>query len=289
MILDKIQQSKPQCPRVLIAGVAGVGKSTLAASLPKPLFVAAEAGLRFLDVPSLEPSGWSEVKELLLALANDSQGYESLVIDSIDHLEPMIWDYVCKTYRDDAGRKHDAIPNWPYGQGYKRAVGEWRELLKMLDGLTEKMNVVLIAHTHIKKYQNPSGEDYDRYEIKLQGSAAALLVEWSDCVAFATFHDLISRMDGRAKVTGSGERVMHLQRRPAWDAKCRWPVPATLPLNWWELMKHMQGSLAFQIDQLASELSDDVQKKVNRSFERVASNKDLSKLLDWVRIKGENK
>jgi len=285
MLLDSIQQSKPQHPRVLLAGVAGVGKSTMAAGMPSPLFIAAESGVRFLGVPTFEPGGWSDVVELVEELGRDPRGYESLIIDSVDHLEPLCWSYVCATHNDDRGRKHGHISSWPYGQGYARATTEWRRLLDALDALTDTMPVVLIAHSQVKPFKNPTGEDFDRYEVKLHRAASALLIEWADCVAFAAFDDVVTHVDGRAKVAGSGERVMHLQRRPAWDAKCRWPTPPTLPLDWWELMRHNGASDAHHIDNLAAELSDELQAKVARLFERVKTNEDLTKLLDWVRSK----
>ena len=110
MLLDNVQQSKPQHPRVLLAGVAGVGKSTMAASMPSPLFIAAESGVRFLGVPTFEPGGWSDVVELVEELGRDQRGYESLIIDSVDHLEPLCWSYVCAMHNDDRGRNTATSP-----------------------------------------------------------------------------------------------------------------------------------------------------------------------------------
>jgi hypothetical protein len=98
------------------------------------------------------------------------------------------------------------------------------------------MVVIQIAHTDIKRFDSPEHEPYDRYVIKLQARASALLQEHSDVVLFANYQISVSKSDVgfNKKVTralGSGARVMHTEERPAFLAKNRYGLPDTLPLS----------------------------------------------------------
>ena len=98
------------------------------------------------------------------------------------------------------------------------------------------MVVIQIAHTDIKRFDSPEHEPYDRYVIKLQTRASALLQEHSDVVLFANYQISVAKSDVgfNKKVTralGSGARVMHTEERPAFLAKNRYGLPDTLPLR----------------------------------------------------------
>ncbi|MBF0310820.1 MAG: AAA family ATPase [Magnetococcales bacterium] len=87
-------------PRILVYGVAGVGKSTLAACAPKPVFILTEDGLGLLQVTSFPISRtFGEVLEALDSLLIEQHDFESVVMDSVDWLEPLIWAEVCRINR----------------------------------------------------------------------------------------------------------------------------------------------------------------------------------------------
>lgn len=76
-------------PRVLIHGVAGIGKSTFAASADAPVFVLTEDGLGKLQVPHFPlATSYAEVAEALDALLEEDHAYSTVVVDSVDWLEP---------------------------------------------------------------------------------------------------------------------------------------------------------------------------------------------------------
>lgn len=217
--------------RVLLYGVEGVGKSTFAASAPSPVFLAAEEGTAQLDVARFpEPLSWTEAFEALSELTEGEHSFQTLVIDTLDWLEPLCWQAVCERLRlrsiEDAG----------YGRGYVAALEEWRTLLVRLDALRLKrgMHIVLLAHSAIRTFKNPEDADYDRYELKVHQKAAALLKEWSDAVLFARY-ETFTHADEKTKRTrgvSTGARVLHTQHAAAWDAKNRFDLPPALPLEW---------------------------------------------------------
>lgn len=226
--------SQPKPPSMLIHGVAGVGKTTFAAEAPKPVFLLTEDGLGTLEVDHFPlAKHFDEVIGALAALYSEPHDYRTVVIDSIDWLEPLIWAKTCK----DNGWK--SIEDAGYGKGYVAALDLWRQYLEGLNALRNErgMAVVQIAHTEIKRFDSPEHDPYDRYVIKLHARAAALLQEYADVVLFANYRISTVKADVgfNKKVNralGSGERVIHSSERPAFLAKNRYGLPDTLPLDW---------------------------------------------------------
>lgn len=82
---------------VLIYGGEGRGKTTLACKFPKPVAMLLERGLpRGVSVDAIDGlASYNDVLEALRALYQDPQGYQTLIIDTLDSLEPMLLDAVC--------------------------------------------------------------------------------------------------------------------------------------------------------------------------------------------------
>jgi hypothetical protein len=221
-------------PRIVLYGVHGVGKTTFGACAPAPILMPFEDGIGKLEIahfPILQT--WGDTLDALGALINEQHDYSTVVIDSLDWLEPIVWAEVCKRH----GKKD--IEEFGYGKGYLFACDVWREFFDGLRVLrqTKSMAVVLIAHTEIKQFADPNSDPYDRYQIKLQPRASALAEEWADCVLFAGFKTYTAKADVgfNRKVTrgvGSGERVLYTEERPGFRAKNRYGLPAELPFTW---------------------------------------------------------
>lgn len=235
----------PKAPRILIHGVSGVGKTTFAAQARNPVFVQTEDGLGTLGATSFALSRtFEEVMGAFAALYSEEHEYSTVVIDSVDWLEPLIWN---KTCRDNGWA---SIEDPGYGKGYIAALTLWRQYIDGLNALRDDrgMTVVQIAHTDIKRFDSPEHDPYDRYVIKLHARAAALLQEHSDVVLFANYHISTVKADVgfNKKVNralGSGERVIHTTERPAFLAKNRYDLPESLPLVWDAFAKAMPDSV----------------------------------------------
>jgi hypothetical protein len=218
-------------PRVLVYGVEGIGKSTFAAGAPSPVFIQTEDGLGALQVDHFPiATRVSDVLDAIGSLFSDDHEFKTVVIDSLDWLETLIW--------RDIEAKYDA-KDLAYGKGAMIAADKWREIL---DGLTALRNergmaVVLIAHTEIKRFDSPETEPYDRYQPKLQARSSALVREWCDAVFFANYKTIVKKDDVGfnktvARGISTGERMLFTSERPAYMAKNRYSLPESIPLSW---------------------------------------------------------
>jgi hypothetical protein len=113
----------------------------------------------------------------------------------------------------------------------------FREILGGFDVLRKKrdMNVVLLAHATVTRYEDPRSEPYDRYQPKLPTRCNALLQEWVDVLAFAGFRIIVKKSDvgfGNQVSRGitTGERLLHMVENPAYVAKNRYNCPDTIPM-----------------------------------------------------------
>jgi len=231
--LSKVSKGKIKKPRlVLIYGTDGTGKSSFGAQAPKPIFLGAESGTDNLDVSRFPtPHSWTDIEKQLGELLTVDHEYKTLVIDSLDWIEPLLNQHICDRY----GTKSIDLAAGGYGKGYVEAVNEWIKFNKILTRIREEkgMNIILIAHSEIIKFTDPSTQsEYDRYCLKLYKKSAALFREFCDAVLFANF-EVFSKKDGsKTRAYGDGVRVIYTERRPGFDAKNRFNLPFSMPLSY---------------------------------------------------------
>jgi len=222
----------PKPPKIVIYGTPGIGKTTFGAHAPAPILIQTEEGLGLLDVPHFPVArSYQDVLEAITALLTEEHDFSTVVIDSLDQLEPLIWEHVAMRERKPN------IEAFGYGKGYVFAADEMRTFLHGLDALREKgMTVIVIAHSEVKRFESPEHEPFDRYQMRLDKRANDIVCEWADCLLFASYkvHVVRDTVKGqeRTRGAGRGERIIHTEERPAWRAKNRYQLPSELPLSW---------------------------------------------------------
>lgn len=244
--LDQIVRGKISRPvLVLIYGPDGVGKSSFGAQAPKPIFFGPENGTDFLDVARYpEPEKWRDVISGLDDILSGNHDFESIVIDSLDWLEPLLFTSIIE---DDAkGARSIETACGGYGKGYVLAEKIWKEeFIARLTALREKrrMNVILVAHSDVVTFPDPELQtEYKRYELKLNKRASAKFREYVDAVLFCTYKTFVKKDDQKIKAYGISERIMLTEKRPGYDAKNRYGLPHELTLDWNELVSAINRS-----------------------------------------------
>jgi len=237
MQITKGKQIKAQ--RVVLYGPEGIGKTSFASKFPDPLFVDVEKGSNHIDVSRTEcPQSWQMFADMLVEFQKNPMGFGTLVIDTADALEALCIQKVC------AEQGKAGIEEFGYGKGYVFVAESWGKFLSYLTAISEGgINVVLLAHAHMRKFEQPDELGaYDRWELKLSKRCAPLTKEWADLVLFANFKTHVLDVDGKKKAQG-GKRVIHTTHHPCWDAKNRHDLPQELPFDFEQIascIPHLQ-------------------------------------------------
>lgn len=232
--MEIIRGLQPGPQRVVLYGPEGIGKSTFGSKFPRPVFIDTEGSTRHLDVARVVPKNWTEVKQAVIDLTEDSQGFQTCVLDTADWAQRMAIDEVC------AVRGILSIEAPGYGKGYTYLAEEWVKFQDSLTRLCESgINVVLLAHAALRRVDLPEETGaFDRWELKLEKKISPLVKEWADCILFANYKLIVvTDKDTKKSKARGGERVIHTSHHAAWDAKNRYGLPDELPLDY-EAVRH---------------------------------------------------
>jgi hypothetical protein len=242
--LDKAQKTRLKEPlKILVYGPEGVGKSTLAAHAPDPIWADVEDGSGQLEITRYPfrdgvgghvPQSYQEILAAIDDLANHDHPYKTLVVDTADRLESLIWSFMVARDAPSFKGKLTGIEGYGYGKGYNAAVDEWRAFCLRLDRLRtgKGMSIIMLAHAQIRTFKSPDTDDYDRYTLRLNEKAGGFLKEWADVTAYACFEETAASFGGdRAKGVSTGRRLLRFQRSAAFDAKTRLAMPAQVELD----------------------------------------------------------
>lgn len=216
-------------PRVMIYGPPGVGKTTLASEFPAPVFLQVEDGtpgdLELTTFGHLQ--SYEAIMEAVSALYGEDHDFQTVVLDSADKLEPLLWAEVC------ARNGWKSIEDPGYGKGYVEADGVWREFLEGMNALRRDKNmaIVLIGHSAITQFPNPAGAEYPRWDIRLHKRALGIMQDEMDAILLINQEASVKEEKGgfnkvRTHATGGSARWIYAEQRPAWVAKNRYGMEA---------------------------------------------------------------
>ena len=218
---------RPQ--KVVIYGPEGIGKTTLAAKMPDPLFIDTEGGSAYLDVRRIDrPEEWEELLSIVHEVAATDGICRTLVLDTADWAEQLAIKYILKKYGQDS------IEAFGYGKGYTYIGEEFGRLLSALDSVIDAgMNVTVTAHAKMRKFEQPDEMGaYDRWEMKLSRQSAPLLKEWCDMLLFCNYETYVVNSENNTAKAQGGKRVMYTSHHPCWDAKNRNGLPEKVELDY---------------------------------------------------------
>lgn len=239
-LLDFKVESGPKMspPRIIVYGEHKMGKTTFAGMAPNPLFIQIEDGSDQLDVARLpRPEGYKGVIAQLQWVAEAEHNYQTLVIDSLDWLEKLVYQQVIADFPfTEKGKQVKDISDYGYGGGYEHALAKWSDdIIPALDYIRNKrqMMIIGIAHESIVRVNDPRFDPYDRHQLKLMDgkkvSVADLVMEWADGIFFVAENIVVKKEGSKPK---DGSRFIYTSPQPSFVAGHRFvSMPDEIPFT----------------------------------------------------------
>lgn len=238
MAIDLKSLSKPRADRPIIAtlfGDGGMGKTTLAAMFPKPVFIRTEDGTASLvghDDALLFPLAASsqDVLDGIEALATQDHDRRTLVIDSITQLATMI---EAEIVAADPKAKSINQAGGGYGAGYSAAAEKHRMIREWAGTLAYErgMNVIFIGHADTETLDLPDMDAYARYTVRMHKKSIPHYTDNVDLVGFIRLKTR-TRGDGdKKRAISTGEREIICYPQASNVSKNRFGISEPIPFD----------------------------------------------------------
>ena len=253
MLIEKlVTTGRNQKPiAMLLHAEHGVGKTTFGTTCPNPIFIAGEE-IEEVECPKFPKCVcWNDFVGYLGAVRDESHDYKTLVIDTLDSIEEMLWKHVMV----ESGAQSIETSCGGYGKGYIVGAELFKKVRdEYLVPIRDKrnMNIVLLCHTVRTQAEDPIEmiPSYIYFEPKLHTrksgiSNRAVWTEWVTLIAFARTISHKTTQQGqnnKSFLVGEGKPVMHCKKRPHYVAKNRYAdvMPEAIELDWNILESHVQ-------------------------------------------------
>jgi hypothetical protein len=222
---------------MIMYGVPGVGKTEWAGHFPDVGFIydPQEPGCQdlyeFGSIPKPtfmeEADSWSATIKLLEKVATGKLKCSTLVLDSLLGFEKLCFQYHCAKYFDNDWSKEGF---YAFQSGPKNAAKtDWPELIDYCDAVRAVgTNVILLAHSEAKLFNNPEGPDYDRYIPVMDKATWAVCHRWAKAILFYNYQVSVEKKGIKAKARQDEQRNIYCTWTPAYDAKNRYNLGSVI-------------------------------------------------------------
>ena len=175
---------------ILLHGPAKIGKSTLAASFPKPiLYLATETGYKYLPsalrqglngselIPLEKKDGWIALRKEIEDLRKKNS-YETVVLDTASMAYELCKRYFCRQHNiSHPSERHDKGGLWSkIGDSFL----EWMGYLAA--ACSGKCRLVLITHSREEEIETDTEKGVKKITVALTGQARQILLARPDHV-----------------------------------------------------------------------------------------------------------
>lgn len=212
-IMSQVSKPADRPVIVTICGDSGLGKTSLAATFPKPIVIRAEDGLQAIPADS-RPDAFPIIQqqdqlwEQIMGLLQEEHDYQTVVIDSVTALERMFIQHVIDSDPKKPRSINQALGG--YGAGLQAVASMHQRVRKACGLLNERknMHVVFVAHADTETVELPDQDPYTRYSLRLGKKSVAPYVDDSDVVGFLRLETYTTGDGERKKALSDGTRQL---------------------------------------------------------------------------------
>jgi hypothetical protein len=270
------------------------GKTTFVCDIPNLFIVCPEDGLKGIERPAAHfprsPRNLPEFYEALDAFergnVRDGQTgqrpFRHLAIDSASWLETMF---------NQASRADIKSRNLgsDFQSGHKIVDSRWDEFVERILLLRRRngVHLWLIAHADKTKEATIDGSTFDKYDLRLDRKAAALLRRSADHVFFGAYRsEVVKGGKGKRAVGRYTGRVLYTRSSAHHFAGSRSSVPEILNATWADLLAALKAGapapgakMRADIEAIASSLSDEDRAVITADLAAAKTDRELMRVL----------
>ena len=215
-----------------IVGEGGMGKTTLAAMFPAPVFIRTEAGEQSIahrqDVALFPLADKSQqVLDAMETLRTQDHQFRTVIIDTITQLNVMIEREVVAA---DPKAKSISQAGGGYGAGHTMVSSRHAELRDAAEKLVveRKMNVLFLAHADLESIDLPDQDQFMRYTVRLNKKSICHYTDNVDLVAMIKLRTYTTGEGDKKKAVGDGTRIITCYPTPSHISKNRFGITQDL-------------------------------------------------------------
>jgi hypothetical protein len=238
MAIDLKSLSKPMGQRPVIMtlfGEGGMGKTTLAAMMPKPVFIRTEDGTASLagnEGVALFPLATKsqDVFDAIEALASQPHDYKTLVLDSITQLATLIESEIVAA---DPKAKSINQAGGGYGAGYNTAAEKHRQVREWAGALAYErgMNVIFIGHADTETLDLPDFDPFARYTVRMHKKSLPHYTDNVDLVGLIRLKTYVRGDGDKKRAISTGDREIICFPQASSVTKNRFNITQPLPFT----------------------------------------------------------
>jgi hypothetical protein len=261
--IDKIETDN-LCPKIMLVGTDGIGKTTAAFGLPYPSYFI--VGDDF-EIPATapyipetrKPKTFQELLDICDFFIANEVKYKSIILDNFEDVLKKADDKVIQEYNKNHNRSVETIAEiGKFGMGFELQSGLVEELKGKLQKINEKGIVILInGHTQIRMQTNPDGDDYVENTSLFREKIYRSLTAWANVSGFAFWETIVDKQNAQSK-----GKVISRQRKVRWET-----TNSSSGKNRYNLPEVMNFSL--------SEMLNIARKNMRDHFERISKIESL--------------
>lgn len=215
--------------KIILVADSGMGKTTLSAMAPNPVFIGLDdggrkilhpqTGERLQHIPDVDT--FADVRAALTACLE--LDCKTVVIDTITILEHLALEWTLKHVAGPKGAAVTNIESYGYNKGYRHLYDTMRLPLLDCDKLVAAgKNVIAIAQSINHRVANPSGEDFLCAGPRLYNgkpSIVSLWNEWADHILRIGYQNMT--VSKEKKAAGDTTRLIYAKPEVHFMAKSR--------------------------------------------------------------------